>query len=361
MSTWDTNATRQRERRPVIVGSGKPSKKVKTEFGEIDLEVPRDRDSTFEPQIVKKRQTVLEGVEDTVLSLYSRGMTTRDVAAQIHDLYGLNISESAVTRVTNKILSLAAEWQSRPLEQTYLILWMDAIHFKVRTEGKVKCKAINLVLGLNQEGKKEVLGMWVSENESASFWMSVLSDLQSRGVEDILIACIDNLKGFAEAIEATFPKTDVQSCVIHQIRNSLKYVSWKNRKEVAKDLKRMYAAPTKEEAENGLEYFSEKWENKYPLIIKSWRTNWDRLTAFFSYPPAIRKIMYTTNIIENFNRCVRKFTKSKTQFPHEDAVLKSVFLAIQQITRKWYRPIKDWGMICHQFGVLFPDRLKLGL
>lgn len=341
--------------------NGKSKKLVKTELGEIDLEVPRDRDSSFDPQLVKKRQKVIDKIESNVISMYSVGLSTKDISNQIEEIYGVSVSKQAISRITDRLLPKLTEWQNRPLEPIYLLVWLDAIHIKVRVDGKVKTKAFYLVIGLDQEGKKDVLGIWLAETESASFWLNVLTDLQARGVEDLLIASIDNLNGFAEAIESMFPKCHVQTCVIHQIRNSLKYVAWKNRKEFARDLKTIYSAANLEAAQAALEEVSQKWGDVYPVVIKSWRTNWERLTAFFDYPPAIRKIMYTTNIIENVNRGIRKITKTKSAFPSDDAARKVVYLAVLNITKKWTKPIHNWQVILSQFAMLFPERLKLDL
>lgn len=340
--------------------NGKTQKKLKTDLGEIDLEVPRDRDSSFEPHIVKKRQRILDKIEDLIISLYAHGTSTRDISSQIEKLYGQKVTEQTISRITDRLLPKIKEWRNRPLESIYTILWMDGLCVKVRSDGQVKTKTVYLVIGLNAEGEKDVLGMWIAETESASFWLHVLSDLQARGVQDVLAASIDNLSGFAEAVESTFPGCQVQSCVIHQIRNSLKYVPWKDRRKFASELRKVYTAPTLEAAEEALEELAKKWEDTYPLIIRSWQKNWTRLTTFFNYPPAIRKILYTTNTIEALNRGIRKFIKTKSVFPTDDAAYKAVYFAIENVTEKWSK-VKNWQLIISQFAILFPDRLKIGL
>jgi transposase-like protein len=338
--------------------NGKTSKKLKSKYGEVEITVPRDRASTFEPVLVPKRRGLAEGIEELVISLYAKGMSTRDIEEQLRELYGFNLSESAVSAITHKVSEDILEWQQRPLESLYCIVWMDGIVFKVRHNGKVINKTIYLAVGLNQQGKKELLGMWLSESESAAFWMGVLTDIRARGVEDILITCTDNLNGFAQGIKSVFPQAATQVCVVHQIRNSCRYVVWKDKKAFAHDMKTIYNAPTREMAAVELERFEQVWGNKYPYAIKSWRANWQELTAFFDFPLEIRRIIYTTNLIENLNGKIRKYTKGKGAFPDDSSVKKAVFLALREITKKWTQPQRNWGIILNQFVTLFPDRCK---
>jgi transposase-like protein len=339
--------------------NGTNSKKLKSQLGEIDLEVPRDRNSTFEPQLVKKRQTVLDDVEQTVVGLYSRGMTVRDITDQINEMYGVKLSESLISRITNKLLPTISEWQHRPLEELYVLMWLDAMFFKIKSDGKIVNKALYLVMGLNVEGKKDVLGMWIAESESASFWLSVLKDIQARGVKDVLIASIDNLNGFDKAIASIYPKTTIQTCVVHQIRNNLKFVVWKDRKQFTKRLRDIYGATNIDQAQEALYLFEKEWGSKYPVAVKSWKANWENLTAFFDFPCEVRKIMYTTNIIESLNSNIRKVTRGKKIFPHDQAVLKSVYLGIQQAQTRWTMPIHNWPLILQQLVIMFPDRLGI--
>jgi transposase-like protein len=315
--------------------NGKTSKKIKTTLGEVELEIPRDRNSTFEPVLIPKRSRTVEGIEEIVISLYARGMSVRDIELQIRDIYGYTISDATISNITAKIQSHITEWQSRPLSSVYFVVWMDGIVFKVRQNGKVINKTIYLAVGLNREGLKEVLGMWLGENESASFWMSVLTDLRARGVDDILITSTDNLKGFTEAITSIFPQSITQICIVHQIRNSTRYVVWKDRKPFAADLKLVYKAANRELGWTALENLENTWGKKYPHAIKSWKTNWSELSNFFEFPLEIRKMIYTTNIIENLNGKIRKYTKTKMLFPDDQSVIKAVFLALREITRKW--------------------------
>jgi len=341
--------------------NGSSEKTIKSDFGEIPIEVPRDRNSSFEPALIKKRDTVAENIEEVVLSLYGKGMTTRDIETQIQEIYGVELSDSSVSRITDRILDLVAQWQARALDSLYPIVWMDGIHFKVRHNHRIVSKVAYIAIGLNMQGKKEVMGIWIDHTENAAFWMKVLDEFKERGVKDILITATDNLKGFTAAIQAVFPKTLTQVCVTHQIRNSLLYVAHKNKREFARDLKLVYTAPTKEAAEQALEQLEDKWNKKYGRIIQSWKTNWERLSVFFEFPAEIRKIMYTTNVIENFNRMIRKYTKNRLIFPNDDAVMKAVFLTVQQVQGKWYTPIGNWEMILLQFYHLYPDRIKLHL
>lgn len=340
--------------------NGYSSKRVKTKsLGDLVLSIPRDRNSEFNPTLLPKHRRMSEELEDAIIGLYSRGMTTTDIEEQMKEIYGLSISSGTVSHVTNKLLEKVKEWQSRPLDKVYFTVWMDGIRVKVRHKAKIEDKTVYLVIGLTKEGKKEVLGMWIDLTESASFWLSVLSDLKSRGVEDIFIACTDNLAGFTNAIKAAFPQTITQLCIVHQIRNSCKFVSWKQRKEFAGDLKTIYQAHNVESAADALDKFEEKWGNQYAYAIRSWRNNWADLTAYFDFPPEIRRIIYTTNIIESLNSGVRKYTKTKTIFPHDNAALKVVYMAVAKVEKKWTKSIRDWGIILQQFLIIFGERWRL--
>ncbi|KAA5542063.1 IS256 family transposase [Adhaeribacter rhizoryzae] len=339
--------------------NGKTSKTLKSKYGAVGIKVPRDRASTFEPVVVPKRRNLAEGIEELVISLYAKGMSTRDIEEQLREIYQFNLSESAISNITSKIQEDILEWQQRPLEQVYCIVWLDGIVFKVRHNGKVINKTVYLAVGLTTKGKKELLGLWLAETESAAFWMSVLTDIKARGVEDLLISCSDNLTGFAQAIRSVFPQAATQVCVVHQIRNSCRYVVWKDKKAFTTDLKAIYQAPNRELAAVALEQLEQNWGSKYAYAIKSWRTNWEELTVFFDFPLEIRRIIYTTNLIENLNGKIRKYTKGKGAFPDDNAVKKAVFLALREITKKWTQPIQNWGIILNQFVTLFPDRCKL--
>lgn len=339
--------------------NGYGKKKVKTEHGELDITVPRDRKSEFEPQLVPKRSRLSEGIESLIISLYAKGMSNSDIEAQLNELYGFNVSTSTISVVTDKITGDIIAWQNRPLKTTYLIVWMDAIVFKVRENSRVVNKAVYLAVGLREDGKKEVLGMWLGKNESAAFWMSVLTDLKTRGVQDILITVTDNLNGFTDTITQVFPNSTKQICVIHQIRNSARYVVWKDKKEFTKDMKYIYTAPNPEAAKAALEDFKLKWNSKYSYAVDSWYKNWDELTAFLDFPVQIRRIIYTTNLIENLNGKIRKYTRNKLSFPTDDAVKKSVFLALGEVTKKWTMPIRNWGVILNQFMIIFENRVQL--
>ena len=339
--------------------NGKTSKTVKTTLGEVELEVPRDRNSSFEPVLIPKRSRKVEAIEDIIISLYARGMTVRDIEAQIREVYGYNISDSTISNVTAKVQALVTEWQNRPLSSMYYVVWMDGIVFKVRQNGKVINKTVYLAVGLNAEGHKEMLGMWLGESESASFWMSVLTDLRTRGLEDILITSTDNLKGFTEAILSIFPQSVTQICVVHQIRNASRYVVWKDKKQFASDLKTVYSAASKDLGWQALEALEATWGKKYPHAIKSWKSNWTDLSHFFDFPIEIRTMIYTTNIIENLNGKIRKYTNAKMSFPDDASVLKSVFLALREITRKWTFPVRNWSLIVNQFFNIFGERCKL--
>jgi putative transposase len=339
--------------------NGKTTKRIKSKRGEHQIQVPRDRNGTFDPLVVPKRSRFVEGIEEVIISLYARGMSVRDIEVQIRELYGVSVSDSTISNVTSRIHTLITEWQSRPLSRVYFIVWMDGMVFKVRQNGKVINKTIYLAVGLNSDGYKEILGMWLGENESASFWMSVLTDLRTRGVHDILITSTDNLKGFTEAITSIFTKSVTQICVVHQIRNALRFVVWKDKRQFADDLKRVYSAPNHEIAAEAFNKLQTSWAAKYPHAIKSWKVNWDNLTHFFNYPVEIRTLIYTTNVIENLNGKVRKYTNAKMSFPDDQAVLKSVYLALREISKKWTHQIKNWPLILNQFLHIFEDRCKI--
>ncbi len=342
--------------------NGTSKKLVKTSDGSFELETPRDRESSFEPEIVKKRETILaDNLEKKIIGMYGLGMSLRDISDHIKEMYDTDISAGTLSAITDRVIPQVKEWQSRPLEQVYCIVWMDAMHYKVKDEGKVTSRAVYNILGITTEGRKELLGMYVSENEGANFWLSVLTDLQNRGVKDILIACIDNLKGFAEAINSIYPKTEVQSCIVHQIRNSLKYVASKNQKEFMVDLKEVYRASNKDIAEDNLRLLSEKWGKKYPVVITSWNNNWHKLSTYFKYTEDIRKLIYTTNTIEGFHRQVRKVTKNKTAFTTDMALLKLIYLAQRNISKKWTAPLHNWSLAVSQLSIIFGDRLKLSI
>lgn len=338
--------------------NGHSSKTLRTSFGDVDVAVPRDRKGEFEPQLLKKNQTsVSQDIEEKILSMYAKGMTTSDIESHIHDIYGVEVSDTTVSRVTDKILPVAKEWQQRPLESVYAVVFLDAIHFHVRSEGQIVKKAVYIAIGIDLDGRKDVLGMWVGENESAKFWATVLNGLRNRGVEDIFIACTDNLTGFAAAIEAVFPKTEIQNCIIHQIRNSTRYVSYKDLKALVADLKAVYSAVDEPAALEALEAFAEKWNKKYPKIAASWQDNWPNLSTYFKFPQEIRRLIYTTNAIEGFNRQLRKVTKAKSVFPTDDSLFKMLYLAMMDITKKWTGKRQDWSMIHAQLAVYFDDRM----
>jgi transposase-like protein len=340
--------------------NGKVKKTVKTSDGAIELVASRDRNGSFEPEIVKKRETILaDSLQDRIIGMYGLGMSLRDISDHIKEMYDMDISHDTLSGITERIMPLIKEWQSRPLDELYCIVWMDAIHYKVKEQGKVKSRAVYNILGISKEGKKDLLGVYVSENEGANFWLAVLTDLNNRGVKDMLIACIDNLNGFEQAINAIFPKTEVQSCVVHQIRNSLKYVASKDQKEFLAELKPVYKAATKDLAELNLEKLGEKWRKKYPVVIRSWEENWHKLSTYFKYTEDIRRIIYTTNTIEGFHRQVRKVTKNKGVFPSDDALLKLVYLAYRNISKKWTQPLQNWSLTVSQLSIHFEGRLNL--
>ena len=339
--------------------NGSFSKKIQSEHGEHVIEVPRDRNSEFEPVVVPKHQSRGLSIERLVISLYAKGMSVSDIEDELRDIYKINLSTSAISIITNKVTQAASEWQNRPLERFYMVVWMDGIVFKVRESGKVINKTVYLCVGLNNRGYKEVLGMWIGKTESSSFWMSVLTDLKARGVEDILITVTDNLNGFTETIRAVFPQSTTQICVVHQIRNSCKYVVWKDLKEFTADMKEIYTSVNRDQAAIALDHFEQKWGSKYRHAVQSWHRNWNDLTAFFDFPVEIRTIIYTTNLIENLNGKIRKYTKTKLSFPTDDALRKSVWLAIGEIEKKWTMPIRNWGVVMNQFLVIFENRIEL--
>lgn len=338
--------------------NGHGKKTVRSAYGELDLTVPRDRNGTFDPIVVKKHQKNITGIEDQILALYAKGVSTRDIQDHLNQLYGVEVSPTMISNVTSKILPMVKEWQNRPLLQSYAIVFLDAIHFKVRQDGFIQNKAAYMAIGVDLDGNKDVLGMWIGESESSKFWLSVLNELKNRGVQDILIVCVDNLSGFSEAIRASFPATEIQKCIVHQIRNSVRYVSYKDLKKVTSDLKPIYQAASEDLGKAELQAFNEKWGTKYPLIVRSWENNWSEISTFFKYPPEIRKIIYTTNMIESYHRQLRKVTKGKSLFPSDEALLKSLYLATQDVLRKWTGRIQNWGQILLQLSVYFPDRVE---
>ena len=337
--------------------NGHSKKTVRSEYGNIDLDIPRDRNAEFEPQIIPKYQREITGIEGQILSLYAKGMSNRDIEDHLNNLYGIDVSSSMISKITDKIIPEIREWQSRQLEDVYLIVFMDAIHYSVRKDGVVVKKAVYLAIGIDKEGKKEVLGFWIGENESSKYWLNVLNELKNRGVQDILIMSVDNLKGFSEAISSVFPKTEIQKCVVHQIRNSIRYISYKDTREFTSDLKEMYNAPTLEQAEFKLDELEEKWGKKYMAVINSWRSNWNELTTYFKYDTKIRKLIYTTNPIESLNRQLRKYTKTKSLYPTDEALMKSVYLSLKEATKKWTGRIPGWGEIYSQLNIYFEGRI----
>jgi len=339
--------------------NGYGKKKVKTSYGESEIKVPRDRDASFNPMIVPKRESMVEGIEEVIVSLYAKGMSVSDIEEQIKDVYKFEVSTATISRITSRVAEDIVAWQNRPLEPVYLIVWMDGMVFKVRENSKVVNKTIYIAVGLRRDGLKEVLGMWLGKNESAAYWMSVLTDMKARGLEDILITATDNLNGFTQTIRSVFPQSATQICVVHQIRNSCRYVVWKDKREFTHDMKDIYAAPTRQAAEAALDAFEKKWNSKYAYAIKSWKDNWEELTVFFDFPLEIRHIIYTTNLIENLNGKIRKYTKNKLSFPNDEAVIKSVYLALRETSKKWTMPIRNWGMILQQFLTIFENRIKL--
>ena len=341
--------------------NGTSKKKLRTSYGETEIQIPRDRAGSFEPQAVRKYQTASNEIEEKIITMYARGITTRDIAQTLVDIYGIDVSATFISDVTNKVIPHIKEWQSRPLEKIYPIIFLDAIHYKVRDNGRIVSKAAYIVLGIDLQGKKDILGIWIGESESAKFWLSILNELKNRGVEDILIACTDGLTGFEEAIQAALPNTINQLCVVHQIRNSLRYISYKDTKSFLTNLKKVYQAATREEAEDELGKLDSTWGHRYPLVLKSWNENWSRLSAYFDYPVEIRKLIYTTNILEGFNRGLRKVTKNRSVFPNNEALRKILWLATQDIMRKWTMPLSNWARTITQLALFFPDRIKLDI
>jgi putative transposase len=337
--------------------NGFSTKKLKGDHGEVEIETPRDRNASFVPQLIKKGQTRISGMDDQILSLYAKGMSTRDIVAAFDDMYGAEISAGLVSQVTNAVIEQVVEWQNRPLDAVYPIVYLDCIVLKIRQDKRVINKAIYLVLGINIEGHKELLGMWISENEGAKFWLSVLTDLKNRGVQHMLIACVDGLKGFPEAINATYPEAKIQLCIVHMVRHSLKFVPWKDYKALTADLKRIYQSVTEQEASLELDSFANKWDEKYPQISKSWRSNWENLITIFDYPADIRKVIYTTNAIESLNSVIRKSVKTRKVFPSDDAALKIIYLAVEAASKKWTMPIRNWKEALNRFMIEFEEQL----
>ena len=337
--------------------NGTSRKTLKGDFGELPIEIPRDRHGSFEPQIVTKHQTRWAGFDEKILSLYARGMTVREIQSHLEEMYGAEVSPSLISSVTDAVMDDAKAWQARPLDALYPIVYLDCIHVKTRDAGAVRAKAVYLALGISMSGEKELLGLWIAQTEGAKFWLQVVTELKNRGVQDTVIACVDGLKGFPEAIEAVYPQTAVQLCLVHMVRHSLNYVSWKRRQAVATDLKTIYAAATVDEAEIRLQEFDEKWGTDYPTIVKSWRSNWARITPFFDYPPEIRRIIYTTNAIESVNMSLRKITKNRGSFPSDDALLKLFYLALANIAKKWTMPLRDWKAALTRFTIQFEERM----
>jgi len=338
--------------------NGYTQKTVKTKFGEMEIDIPRDREGEFEPKIIPKYKRDISEIEDKIIALYSRAIATRDIHEQIKDIYGIEVSAEMVSKITEKIIPEIREWQNRPLEKIYPFIFMDAIHYKIKDEGRIVNKAAYVVLGINIEGYKDVLGIWIGESESSKFWLGVLNDLKTRGVEEVLLFCVDGLTGLKEAIEAVFPKSDIQRCIIHQLRNSFKYVSYKHIKEFSKDFKKVYQATNEEEALENFYQVKEKWGKQYPYAFRSWESNWDSLTSFFKFPPEIRKIIYTTNIIEGVHRQFRKVTKEKSVFPNDTALEKMLYLATKNVVRKWTQRYRNWDIILNQLLIMYPERLS---
>jgi putative transposase len=338
--------------------NGHDSKKLRSSYGDMEIDVPRDRDASFDPIIVKKRERSISRIESQIIALYAKGVSVREIQDHLEQIYGIDVSPTLISNITDKIVPLIREWQSRPLEETYAVVFLDAIHYKVRQDGQITNKAAYVVIGIDLEGRKDVLGIWIGESESAKFWLSVLNEMKNRGVLDILIASVDNLNGFSEAITAAYPKSEIQKCIVHQVRNSVRYVSYKDIKQVTRDLKNIYTAPSEEAAHSELDLFEKEWGKKYPYIGQSWRKNWAEIATFFKYPPEIRKIIYTTNIIESYHRQLRKVTKGKSVFPTDESLMKMLYLITQDVTRKWTMRIPNWGGILSQLSVFFPDRVK---
>lgn len=341
--------------------NGHSSKSIKSSYGEVGIDIPRDRNGDFNPQAIKKYQTDCNELDKKIIGLYARGMSTRDIQSELEELYGIDISPSMISKITDKVMESASEWQNRMLDSVYPIVYMDAVHFKVRDDHRIMCKAAYICMGIDMNGYKDILGIWIGEAEGAKFWLSVCNDLSNRGVKDILIACMDGLKGLPEAIKAVFPEVSIQSCIVHQIRNSIKYISYKNKKEFMADLKTVYKADTEELALAQLDLLKEKWSSQYGSVIESWYSNWDKLSTFFGYTKEIRKMIYTTNPLEGVNRQLRKFTKTRTVFPNDDSLRKSLYLATEQVMRKWTSPVANWGEILLKFEIEFKERIEKAL
>jgi putative transposase len=339
--------------------NGTSKKKLKGDFGEIDLKTPRDRNGSFEPKIIAKNQSRFTGFDDKIISMYSRGMTTREIEGHLQEMYGVEVSPALISNVTEAVMEEVKAWQNRPLDETYAILYLDALRVKVRDGGHVQNKAIYVAIAVNMEGNKEVLGLWAAENEGAKFWLQILTDIQNRGAKDFFIACVDGLKGFPEAIESVYPRTEVQLCIVHLVRASLHYVNWKQRKEVAADLRLIYQAGTATEAEAQREAFARKWDAVYPMVSQVWRRNWERITPFFAYPGEIRKVIYTTNTIESLNMSLRKIIKMRGSFPNEDAAMKLLYLALRNASKKWTVPVQNWSGVLNRFSILWPERMPV--
>ena len=337
--------------------NGYSPKSVRSEYGEIELNIPRDRHNEFEPKIIPKYQREITGIEGQIVALYAKGMSNRDIEDHLKNIYGIEVSATMISKITDKIIPEIKEWQTRQLEEVYPIVFMDAIHYSVRQDGIVIKKAVYILIGINLRGEKEVLGFWIGENESSKFWLNILNEIGNRGVKDILIISVDNLKGFSEAIKSSYPKAEIQKCIVHQIRNSIKYVASKDLKEFTKDLKTVYKAVTLEQASNNLLQLEEKWGKKYKAGIKSWNDNWEELTTYFKYPQEVRRLIYTTNSIENFNRQLRKYTKTKSSYPTDDSLSKSIYLSIKEITKKWTGKVQNWGQINSQLSIYFEGRI----
>jgi putative transposase len=338
--------------------NGYSTKNLKSNYGKLEIKIPRDREAEFEPQVVKKNQSDISSIEDQVLSMYARGMSTRDIEAHLENLYGIDASPELISRITDKIIPMITEWQNRPLSAIYAIVFMDAIHYKVRQDGKATTKAAYTAIGVDLDGIKDVLGIWIGENESAKFWLSVITEIKNRGVKDILIASVDGLSGFNEAIKAVYPETEIQRCILHQIRNSTKFISYKDLKAFTSDLKKIYKAATEEAAASSLEDLEDKWAKKYPMAVKSWKNNWAELSTYFKYPEELRRIIYTTNTAENYHRSLRKVTKTKASFVNDMALLKILYLITMEVTKKWTEHMRDWPIIYSQLNIYFEERIE---
>ena len=337
--------------------NGKNTKKLKGDFGELEIAVPRDRNGKFEPCIIAKGQSRFDGFDEKIISMYARGMSTREIRDHLKEIYQIEVSPDFISTVTDSVMDAVRDWQNRPLDEMYPIMYLDALYVKVKDEGHIVNKAVYLAIGINMEGRKEVLGLWIEKTEGAKFWLQVVTELNNRGVKDILIACVDGLKGFPDAINAVFPKTEIQLCIVHMVRNSLKFVSWKHRKVVARDLKEIYLSRTVEMAEKALDEFARKWDSQYPAISPSWRNNWANIIPLFAYPDDIRRVIYTTNTIESLNMSLRKVLKTKASFPNDDALRKILYLALKNVAKKWTMPIRNWTGAINQFLILFGDRV----